>query len=272
MYFKHVGFGSSGVLLASLVAYEPKKASFEVSEVEEVVQAILDLLVESGLAKDLSVESIEGFVVGEKDLLRVDLLNLGDEDVEILDVGEGEGSLVVGIAGWVYEGIVVDGSEVVLNSGGRVVVDRSVDGVDGRERRQRLLTEESLLDSLMGGLLRSSPLGVVEGIQLCSQLARSAFTGVEGERRLAPVKLEQRGWWLRLGGGRLRSKLSKLGLGHALLFLGRLAGLVLPAWVGKRVLALGLSRLAMELVFDFLAFILPLLANDASCIKLARAL
>jgi hypothetical protein len=50
--------------------------------------------------------------------------------------------------------------------------------------------------------------------------------------------------------------------GHALLFLGRLARLVLVAWVGKLVLMLGLGCLALIMLFDSLAFLLPLATDD----------
>lgn len=157
----------------------------------------------------------------------------------------------------------LDRSEVGLDSvGTREEHDLIHAGRVGDELRREGRWKGELTE---GSRRASGPLGEVEGLNLVVEPARSGLAGDEGHHRLVLVEREQRG---RLFGG---SKLSKLVLGHALLLLGRLAGLVLPTRVGHRVLVLSLRGLAMVQVFDVLALVLPLLANDDSYIKLAKA-
>ena len=84
MYLEHVRVASHTLAVASLVVRELTEASLEAIEVEEVVQAVLELLVESALTKNLSVE---GTFLGEKEVLSVDVSDIGEEDVEVIERG-----------------------------------------------------------------------------------------------------------------------------------------------------------------------------------------
>ena len=84
MYLERVRVASHTLAVASLVVRELTKASLEAIEVEEVVQAVLELLVESALTKNLSVE---GAFLGEKEVLSVDVSDIGEEDIEVIECG-----------------------------------------------------------------------------------------------------------------------------------------------------------------------------------------
>ena len=84
MYLEHVRVASHTLAVASLVVRELTEASLEAIEVEEVVQAVLELLVESALTKNLSVERA---FIGEKEVLSVNVSDIGEEDVEVIECG-----------------------------------------------------------------------------------------------------------------------------------------------------------------------------------------
>lgn len=69
----------------------------------------------------------------------------------------------------------------------------------------------------------------------------------------------------RLCGSVLGSELRKLGLCHALLLFGGLAGLVVVVRVGDCMVVLSLRRLLVVDVLDLLRFILPFLADNDRC-------
>jgi hypothetical protein len=240
---------------------ESKEASLEDRPFQEVVQAdLLDLHAEIVLTMNLIVD---GFF-DEEEALSVDVHAVGEDSVEVVKGGRGDSSLVVLDAVWVREGNLPGRGEEVLD---HVVTREGKHVVHVVRVGDELVGVGHWQGELTGGSRHTSrPLEAVEGVQLCSELARGTLTGVEGHPRLVLVVLDHRS---RLLG---RSKLSKLVLGHALLLLRRLAGLVLVARVVYGMLALSLSRLAMVLVSDFLGLVLPLLANDAGYMKLVKAL